>query len=180
MFYYRQVITQAHLQDKYGVLTGCEKQMLENGRLGRETARKLCDATYPDIFVDVMEKFDMLVPHKVENKDEWRSEDVEYLVPCLMKTVQEGNVSVKTDKSVPTLYFQFVHRDLKEKGKEGVFLPQGFFHRLVSRCCRTRKKWRMAKFCYDYMEFSGNGVFCYHAYGLQQHPAVCLSHRRKT
>ena len=103
-----------------------------------------------------MERFDMLIPYKAEPRSS-ETRVREYLVPCMMKRVPHKNVCHK-DHSVPILFFKFAHRDFieKEREKEGLFLPNGLFHRVVSRCCRTNKTWsggEMATY-YDYMEFS--------------------------
>ena len=79
----------------------------------------------------------------------------EYLVPCMMKRVSQEKVRPQ-DHNVRILFFKFAQRDLieKEREKEGLFLPNGLFHRVVSRCCRTNKTWIQMATCYDYMEFS--------------------------
>ena len=160
------MITQAHLPDKYRVMTEMEQKMLKEGRPKRTTAIKLCDVTDPGILIDIMEKFDMLIPRKVgkTGKEESPATEVEYVLPCLLKTVPEEEVPAKEDESVPTLHFKCIARDVMEETEKfkSAFLPRGFFHRLISRCCRENSTWNMVKFYYDYMEFSADsGVIGY-------------------
>ena len=160
---YRKVITQNHLHDRYKVLTYQEHEMLKKGQLKRKTAMKLCGGRNCDILVDIMVKFDMLVPHAGKNKGKRESGgEVEYVVPCLMKRVPEEDVSPKEDKSVPTLYYKFVQSDMMEDKEKRGFLSHGFFHRLVSRCCQTNENWTMDHFYCDYVDFSADsGVVGY-------------------
>ena len=127
-----------------------------------------------------MERFDMLIPYKANPKSlETRVQ--EYLVPCMMKRVPQGKVRPK-GHNVPILFFKFAHSDFieEEREKEGLFLPNGLFHRVVSRCCRTNKTWsggEMATY-YDYMEFSTDkGICLLSAHGLQQHTVMCHQDR---
>ena len=96
----------------------------------------------------------MLIPYKAKPVSS-KTRVEEYLVPCMMKRVPHGKVRQR-DHNVPILFFKFVHRDFieKEREKEGLFLPNGLFHRVVSRCCGTNKTWIQTATCYDYMEFS--------------------------
>ena len=73
----------------------------------------------------------------------------EYLVPCMMKRVPREE---KKDRNVPILFFKFAHRDFieKERENERLSLPNGLFHRVVSRCCRTNKTWTQMATYYDY------------------------------
>ena len=136
-------------------LSKSEKGNLAEGRLQRSTAERLCKPeTNPETLVDIMERFDLLIPYEAETKSpETRAQ--EYLVPCMMKRVPEENVRPKL-KNVPILYFKFVQRHYVAKGKEkeGIFLPHGLFHRVVSHCCRTIKKRSLMETYYDYMELS--------------------------
>ena len=130
-----------------------EYDNLVDGRLQRSTAEQLC---HPEpnagVLLDIMERFDMLIPY-ISSKTRVH----EYLVPCMMKRVPQGKVGER-DHDVPILFFMFAHRDFVEKGrvKEGLFLPNGLFHRVVSRCHRKYKTWLddCTKTYYDYMEFS--------------------------
>ena len=134
-----------------------ENDNLADGRLQRSTAQRLCHrVANADVLLDIMERFDMLIPYKAKSiSSETRVQ--EYLVPCMMKRVPQGNVGQR-DHDVPILFFKFAHRDFVEKGsvKEGLFLPNGLFHRVVSRCHRKYKTWSddYMKTYYDYMEFS--------------------------
>ena len=127
-------------------------KLQKEGKLNQSDAEELLGVRRADIIIAVMEKFDMMIQRC--------SRDLKmYLVPCLMKPILEEKVSSKEDKSVPTLYFKFVHHDLKRKedqGEEdqGAFLPHGLFHRLICRCLQRKKEWTMHKCRYDYMEFS--------------------------
>ena len=136
-------------------LNKTETNSLAEGRLERGTAERLCrPEANADILVDIMERFDLLIPYKAEPRSsEARAQ--EYLVPCMMKQVPEKHVRPKFE-NVPILYFKFVQRDFVAKGKEeeGVFLPHGLFHRVASHCCRTIKKRILIATYYDYMELS--------------------------
>ena len=132
-----------------------EESSLERGRLQRSTAERLCKpAANADILVDIMERFDLLIPYEAEPQSS-EAKVQEYLVPCMMKRVPAEDVRPKFE-NVPILYFKFVQRDFVAKGKEeeGVFLPHGLFHRVASHCCRTIKKRILAATYYDYMELS--------------------------
>ena len=144
-------------------LVQSEKDSLADGRLQRITAKRLCPPeANADVLLDIMERFDMLIPYKAKStSSETRVQ--KYLVPCMMKRVPQGKVRPK-GPNVPVLFFKFVHRDFieDEREEEGLFLPNGLFHRVVSRCHRKNKTWsddQMATY-YDYMEFSTDkGIF---------------------
>ena len=130
-------------------LSTMEKKELEQGNLERETAIKLCGSgKKAGTLVDIMERFDMLIPQRSETTVQ------EYLVPCMMKRVPVDEVPREVE-GIPILYFKFAHRAFikLEKDGEGVFLPQGLFHRVFSRCCRI-KEWNPAKPHSDYIEFN--------------------------
>ena len=132
-----------------------ENDSLADGRLQRSTAKRLCrPEANADVLLDIMERFDMLIPYKAE-PGSLDTTVQEYLVPCMMKRVPQEKVRHK-DHNVPILFFKFAHRCFieKEREKEGLFLPNGLFHRIVSRCCRTYKTWIQMSTYYDYMEFS--------------------------
>ena len=146
-------------------LVKSEEGSLAEGRLKWSTVIRICGKETkdrPGVLVKIMERFDMLVPYKggPEGLDQRVQE---YLVPCMMKRVPEDNVHKRDQqvKNVPILCFKFVHRDVKkEREEEGIFLPYGLFHRVISRCCQTNKKWNTGKIYYDYMDFSTDrGVF---------------------
>ena len=136
-------------------LTKTERGSLEQGRLQRSTAERLCEPEpNANILVDIMERFDLLIPYEAEpQRSEARAQ--EYLVPCMMKRVPGEHVRSKFE-NVPILHFKFVQRDYLAQGKEeeGIFLPHGLFHRVVSHCCRTNKKRILIATYYDYMELS--------------------------
>ena len=148
-----------------GGLAKNEAGKLEEGRLKQNTITRICKNETDinsDILVNIMERFDMLIPYRtaLENPD---TKTEEYLVPCMMKRVPERKVhqAEQKVKDVPILYFKFVHRDFIKRGKEeeGVFLPHGLFHRVLSRCCQ-RKKWTKSGIYYDYVDFgTDKGVF---------------------
>ena len=148
-----------------GGLAKSEEGRLAEGKLQWSTVKRICEKETeikPDILVNIMEKFDMLIPYKVKPE----SSDTrvqEYLVPCMMKRVPKKKVRQADQKvrNVPILYFKFVHHDFirNENEEEGVFLPHGLFHRVVSRCCQS-KNWNQNTIFYDYMEFSTQkGIF---------------------
>ena len=57
-----------------------------------------------DVLLDIMEKFDMLIPYKAKSiSSETRVQ--EYLVPCMMKRVSQGKVRPKVH-NVPILFLQ--------------------------------------------------------------------------
>ena len=132
-----------------------EKGRLAQGRLQRSTAVRLCKSeANADIVVDIMERFDLLIPYKAEPQSS-ESGAQDYLVPCMMKRVPAENVHPKFE-NVPILHFKFVQRDYMAKGteEEGIFLPHGLFHRVASHCCRTIKNRILIATYYDYMELS--------------------------
>ena len=142
-------------------LAESEDDRLEDGRMKRSTVARICEnetEIKPDILLHIMEKFDMLIPYKGRRDSSGTSVD-EYLVPCMMKRVPEGKVPQPHPevKDTPILYFKFVHRDKEE----GVFLPHGLFHRLISRCCQTNEKLEIGAIYYDYIEFSTDKVVFY-------------------
>ena len=178
------MITQEPLLNKSKFLTKEEQSLLSQGRLKRETAIKLCGATThapPDALISIMEKFDMMIPVKVEDPTQAEGTQAsvstqagkvlieEYLVPCLLKRIPEQRVRASR-KNESTLHFRFLHRDSINEDLPCSFLPHGLFHRLISRCHRTKKLAPGRKeIYYDYMEFGGeNCVFSLHmahAYG---------------
>ena len=136
-------------------LAPSEEDRLADGRMLRSTAKRLCGCeAKADVLLDIMERFDMLIPYKSNPKSS-ETRVQEYLVPCIMKRVPQGKVRQK-EHNVPILFFKFAHRDFieKEGEKEGLFLPNGLFHRIVSRCCRISKAWIKKPAWYDYAEFS--------------------------
>ena len=145
------------------ILAPSEKKSLADGWLLRDTAKRLCPPkANADVLLEIMERFDMLIPYKAEPRSS-ETRVQEYLVPCMMKRVPQGRVTQK-DHNVPILFFKFAHNDFieKEREEQGLFLPNGLFHRVVSRCCRTKKMWSQLKTWYDYMEFStDDGIVFY-------------------
>ena len=145
-------------------LAESEDDRLEDGRLQRSTVVRICEKESkikPDILLHIMEKFDMLIPYKGRRESSGTSVH-EYLVPCMMKRVPEDKVPQAGHgvQNTPMLYSKFVHSDFINT-EEGVFLPHGLFHRVVSRCCQTDEKLETGKkIYYDYIEFSTDkGVF---------------------
>ena len=144
----RKVIMQKDIVDGYA-LSPMERKELEQGKLERRTAVRLCgNGKRADTLVDIMERFDMLIPQSSETRVQ------EYLVPCMMKRIACDKVPPRV-KNIPILHFKFAHREFIEADKEGegVFLPQGLFHRVFSRCCQI-KEWNSAEPHSDYIEFS--------------------------
>ena len=147
-------------------LVKSEERSLAQGRLQRSTVIRICGKETedgPDVLMKIMERFDMLIPYK-GGSESLDQRVQEYLVPCMMKRIPEDEVHERDQKvkNVPILYFKFVHRDSvkKEREEEGIFLPYGLFHRVISRCCQTNKKWNIGTIYYDYMDFSTDrGVF---------------------
>ena len=142
-------------------LAESEDDRLEDGKMQSETVARICKTETeikPDILLHIMERFDMLIPYKGGRKSSGTSVD-EYLVPCMMKRVPEDKVLQPGPevKDILKLYFKFVHRDKEE----GVFLPHGLFHRLISRCCQTNEKLGLGAIYYDYIEFSTDKVVFY-------------------
>ena len=139
---------------------------LTEGKPSRDTLLNLCGDAEAGVLIDIMEKFDMLIPCPSHVSKTEGGEDVEaregsvqrYLVPCLMKKAPES--VYRRDESIPTLHFKCVHRDFMYEAEgdfPGVFLPHGLFHRLSSRCCRT-KKWTLKAAFYDYMAFEADNI----------------------
>ena len=134
-----------------------EKPYLENnGRLSRKTIQRLCrQEVNPDVLMGIMERFDMLIPYRANSKSS-ETKVHEYLVPCMMKRVPPEKLPQREHGHIPILFFRFAYSDTIEEGREQeLFLPNGLFHRVVSRCYQNYKEWsneNMATY-YDYMEF---------------------------
>ena len=132
----------------------------------QNTAKKLCgDVKKADVLVNIMERFDMLIPYMAGEENMQESSVLEFLVPCLMGRIPEVAVSQKKwpGDNIPILFFKFVHRKERILRESGFFLPCGMFHRVISRCYqKNHKTWTMKSECYsDYMEFATSGLYCY-------------------
>ena len=147
-----KVITQNYFLDRRR-LPPAQRRHLKLGILREETARSLCGVRGAKTLVNIMKRFDMLISCQinVHSKEEFGV----CLVPCLMQRVTDRQLNPR-DRRVPSLHFKFVPSTEVQFGslQTNGFLPHGFFHRLISSCCRTNRwKHNPQKIFYDYMVF---------------------------
>lgn len=124
------------------------------GMLSVEAATAIANIANPQMLLQIMERFDMLIPCQINHADI-------YMVPCLRKKARDDQV-VKGD--IPSIPFRCVSASEVKSGslRTKGFIPPGLFHRLISSCCRV-KKWAHFRnlIFYDYMLFNhASGFSC--------------------
>lgn len=154
-----KVITQHHSENMKH-LSFEQQEKLKRGVLDAEVAKHLPNVSNPQVLINIMDRFDMLIRGEIRMGHSTREEV--YIVPCLLQRVSASKVQNR-DPKVPSIHFKFVSSTevqpfkLETRG----FLPPGVFHRLVSSCCRTKhwNHWVELMF-HDYIELDAED-FCF-------------------